>query len=137
MEISYLFAPFLGYLVAGSIKFGINTMRAKQLAFSNIGMGGMPSTHNTITSTTFFAISFGEGFNSSAAAVALMVCFIVAIDSMDLRKKIESHAALIVRELAKTSVEARNIRTKLGHKPAEVVVAWVIGAALGYILSSI
>ena len=87
----------------------------------------MPSTHNTITSSTFFAIAFGESFFSPIAAVAFMVGIIVAIDSMDLRRKMEKHAILISTELGKTNDEAKNLVTKLGHRPIEVIVAWALG----------
>ena len=132
MVISYLLAPIIGFLAAGSLKFAINTFRFRKLAFSHIGMGGMPSTHNTITSTTFFTIAFGEGLTSPITAVALMVCMVVAIDSIDLRRKMEKHAKLIALELGKVNVEAKNLRTKLGHKPIEVAVGWCLGALLGF-----
>jgi acid phosphatase family membrane protein YuiD len=134
MEVTYLLAPLIGYLTAGSLNFAINTLRVGQWAFGNIGMGGMPSTHNTITSSTFFAIAFGESFFSPIAAVAFMVGIIVAIDSMDLRRKMEKHAILISTELGKTNDEAKNLVTKLGHRPIEVIVAWALGCTVGYVL---
>ena len=137
MEIPYILAPIIGYIAAGSIKFALNTLQSKQLAFSKVGMGGMPSTHNTITSSTFFTLALGEGFNSSAAAIAFTICIIVAIDSMDLRRKLETHARLISAELGKANDEAKNIRIKLGHKPTEVLVAWALGMGIGYSLTMI
>ena len=134
MLITYLFAPIFGYLLAGGIKFALNTLVAGKLAFSNIGLGGMPSTHNAITSSTFFAIGFGEGFNAPATAVALMVCLVVGIDSLDLRRKIEQHAILICKELGKINGSAARIRTKLGHSPLEVAAGWSLGAFIGYFL---
>ena len=137
MEIPYILAPIAGYIVAGSLKFALNTWRSRQLAFSHIGLGGMPSTHNTITSSTFFTVVFVEGFYSSVSAVAFSVSIIVAIDSMDLRRKLETHALLISAELSKVSTKAKNMRLKLGHTPMEVIVAWVLGMGIGYTLSII
>ena len=132
MTVHYILAPIIGYLAAGSLKFAINTLKLRKITFATIGMGGMPSTHNTIASTTFFTIGFGEGFTSPVAAVSLMVCIIVAVDSMDLRRKIEQHAILIALELGKANEKAKNLRTKLGHKPVEVAVGWCLGAFLGF-----
>ena len=132
MTTLYILAPVVGYLVAGSLKFAINTFKLRQLAFTGIGMGGIPSTHNTIASTTFFTIGFGEGFTAPVAAVSLMVGIVVAIDSMDLRRKIEHHAILIALELGKVNEDARSLRTRLGHKPIEVAVGWSLGALLGF-----
>ena len=85
----YILAPIVGYFVAGGLKFFLNSLTYRKLAFTNIGMGGMPSTHNCICSSTFFTIGIGEGFSSPVTAVAFTVSIIVAIDSMDLRKKLK------------------------------------------------
>ena len=134
MNFVYLLAPVLGYLIAGSLKFFISSLKTKAWELSNIGMGGFPSTHNTITSSTFFTISFINGFNSPASGVALTICFIVAIDSIDLRRKLEQHASLISEELGKKNETAKNIRKKLGHDPIEVLTGWCLGAIIGYFL---
>ena len=134
MNIIFIVAPVFGYFLAGSLKFFLNGIRTKAWKLDNIGMGGLPSTHNTITSSTFFTISFIEGFDSSASGVALMICLIVAIDSMDLRRKLEKHAVLISEELGKKNEAAKNIRKKLGHSPIEVLAGWLLGVAIGYFL---
>ena len=136
MDFIYILSPLLGFLVAGGTKFLLNSFKAQKLAFSNIGMGGMPSTHNTITSSTFFTIGFGDGFDSPATAVAFMVCIIVGIDSLDLRQKIQQHAIFISKELEKLNTSEQKIRTKIGHNPKEVLMGWSIGALLGCLLSS-
>lgn len=135
MEASYLLAPIIGYFVAGSLKFSINIFKTWKWDFSNIGMGGMPSTHNTITSSTFFTLAFGEGWQSPIVAVALAVCIVVGIDSTDLRRKIESHAKVISMELGKVNEIAKNIRTRIGHSPLEVIAGWAVGAVIGYLLT--
>ena len=133
MENNYILAPIFGYLIAGLTKFLINSIKEKKWAFFKIGLGGMPSTHNTITSSTFFAIGFGEGFYAPSTAVALTLAIIVAIDSLDLRKKLEQHARIIAAELANKNEDVLKIRTKLGHTPSEVTVAWLLGASVGYL----
>ncbi len=128
MAIPYLIAPVVGYLAAGSLKFAVNSVKLRKLAVKEIGMGGIPSTHNTITSTTFFSIVFGEGFMSPVSAVAFTVCIVVAIDSVDLRRKLEDHATLLSMELGNVNNLAKNLRTKLGHRPVEVLAGWGLGA---------
>ena len=134
MEIAYLTAPVVGYLAAGSLKFAINSLKFRKLAVKEIGMGGIPSTHNTITSTSFFSIAFGEGFMSPVSAVAFTVCIIVAIDSVDLRRKLEDHATLLSLELGDVNNLAKNLRTKLGHRPLEVLAGWCLGAVCAVVL---
>ena len=101
-----------------------------------VGMGSMPSTHNTITSTTFFVLGFNEGFSSPICGVALALVIIVAIDSLDLRKKIEGHAKILFKEFSETSTTAAGLRLKLSHTVPEVLAGLVLGAAIGYCLVS-
>ena len=137
MQNNYLFVPIFGYLIAGLIKFLINSYKIKRWAFYKIGLGGMPSTHNTITASTFFSLGFGEGFYAPSTALAFTLAIIVAIDSMDLRKKLEQHARIIVAELANKNKSSTKVRTKLGHSPSEVITAWVLGAIIGYSFSQL
>ena len=42
MDLSYALTPFLAWLVAGVLKFVVNSLRAGKLAFGLIGYGGLP-----------------------------------------------------------------------------------------------
>ena len=110
-------APVVAFLTAGILKFIFNSIRLRKLAFSEIGLGNFPSTHNCIVSTTFFSIALTQGFTSPMSAIALSLCLIVSIDSLDLRNKIEGHAKLL-KELSSTD---KKIKTKIGHKIHEVL----------------
>ena len=134
MSFSYFISPFVGYLAAGSLKFAVNSLKTKRMAIERIGLGGFPSTHNTITSTTFFTIAFSEGFLSSIASVALMVSIVVAIDSIDLRRKIQGHAIIINKELEKRNSKVKPLRESLGHSPGEVLFSWIFGGILGFVI---
>ena len=135
LQLNFIAAPVLGFLLAGSIKFIINSIKVRKYALDQVGLGGFPSTHNTITSATFFTIGFSEGFGSSMATIALTLCIIVAIDSIDLRRKIETHAQIISENLRKYSNKAKEVRVKIAHHPIEVLAGWLIGASVGYCLS--
>jgi len=126
-----LCTPIIAYLVAGSLKFFLNSYRYKTPAFSNIGMGGFPSTHNTITSATSTIIGFEVGFMTIEFLICFLVLIIVAIDSVDLRQKIASHAERI-NKLDQNKLE---LRTSLGHTPFEMIGGIFIGSSLGFLLS--
>ena len=51
MDFSYALTPLLAWLVAGILKFTINSIKARQLAFGLIGYGGLPSNHSAIVSS--------------------------------------------------------------------------------------
>ena len=123
-------APVVAFLTAGILKFIFNSIRLRKLAFSEIGLGNFPSTHNCIVSTTFFSIALTQGFNSPMSALALSLCLIVSIDSLDLRNKIEGHAKLL-KELSSTD---KKIKTKIGHKIHEVLGGYLLGLILALIL---
>ena len=123
-------APVVAFLTAGILKFIFNSIRLRRLAFSEIGLGNFPSTHNCIVSTTFFSIALTQGFTSPMSALALSLCLIVSIDSLDLRNKIEGHAKLL-KELSSTD---KKIKTKIGHKIHEVLGGYLLGLILALIL---
>ena len=123
-------APVVAFLTAGILKFIFNSIRLRRLAFSEIGLGNFPSTHNCIVSTTFFSIALTQGFTSPMSAIALSLCLIVSIDSLDLRNKIEGHAKLL-KELSSTD---KKIKTKIGHKIHEVLGGYLLGLILALIL---
>lgn len=121
--------PFLAYIVAGCCKFLTNTILNRKINFRNIGMGGFPSTHNTITSTTTSAVSVIEGIDSSEFLICLTFSLIILIDSLDLRNKISSHAKNI-----NTINKNNDLREKIGHKPIEVFGGIFLGIFLGPML---
>ena len=63
MDFSYLLTPFLTWFVIGVLKFTINSIRAKKLAFGLIGYGGMPSNHSAIVSSIAALIAFRSQFD--------------------------------------------------------------------------
>ena len=133
MSLAYPLAPIAGYLVAGSLKFIVNSFRSGGFAFDRVGLGGWPSTHNTITSTVVSVTALGEGLHSPIVAVALGLALIVAIDSMDLRRKVGRHAETLKRALP-TDAEAQRLRTAIGHTPTEAASGWMVGGLLGWAL---
>ena len=137
MDLLYVSAPIIGYLGAGTIKFFLNSIKSGRWAFKDVGMGSMPSTHNTITSTTFFVLGFGEGFSSPICGVALALMIIVAIDSLDLRKKIEGHAKVLYKNFSDTNPEAAKLRLRLSHTPTEVLGGITLGAMIAYSMVTI
>ncbi|CAI8825191.1 MULTISPECIES: divergent PAP2 family protein [Methylococcus] len=58
MDIACAITPFLAWLTAGTLKFIVNSCRARRLAFGQIGYGGLPSNHSAIVSSTAALIAF-------------------------------------------------------------------------------
>ncbi|MBM7038062.1 divergent PAP2 family protein [Vibrio ulleungensis] len=135
MDLSYLITPFFAWLVAGCVKFAINSIRAKRLAFDLIGYGGMPSNHSSIVSSAAAIIAFNEGFQEPALVVAIALAFIVILDASSLRQQVGKHAQAI-NVLNKDKVE-KPLRERMGHTRLEILAGIVTGIASAWCVHNI
>ena len=133
---SYLITPFLAWLVAGCLKFLINSIKAKQLAFGLIGYGGLPSNHSAIVSSMAALIAFKEGINTPAFGVALTLAFIVLLDANSLRQAVGKHA-IAINKLAEHDPEFKKLRERMGHTKVEILAGIVVGITVGLTLGNL
>ena len=130
-DFTYIAAPILGYLVGGSLKFAVNTLRSKRAAFDQIGLGGFPSTHCSVVTSVLFLIAFREGANNAAFSVCLALCIIVSIDAIDLRRRVGQQAAAL-KDIAPDNPKVQALRDRAGHSVTEVIGGWLVGGAVAY-----
>lgn len=135
LDISYLIAPFLAWLVAGTLKFMINSLRNGKLAFGDIGYGGMPSNHSAIVSAMVALIFFKEGIGHPAFGVALTLAFIVLIDANSLRRQVGRHAAAINQ--LKSVHTAPLLRERMGHTFSEILAGVVVGIFVAMFINAV
>lgn len=136
VDASYALTPFLAWLVAGLLKFVINSIKAKQLAFGLIGYGGLPSNHSAIVSSMAALIAFKEGMGHPAFGVAITLAFIVMLDASSLRSQVGKHAALINR-LAASVKPHDTLRERMGHTAIEIAAGIVVGVGLAVAIHSL
>jgi acid phosphatase family membrane protein YuiD len=136
MNLSYLVTPLIAWLVAGSLKFLINSLKAKQLAFGLIGYGGLPSNHTAIVSSMVALIGFQEGFANPAFGVALTLTFIVILDANSLRKQVGKQAATINKIAHLTGVSG-SLRERMGHTVVEIVAGIVVGITVAWVTKTV
>lgn len=117
MDISYIITPFIAWLIAGSAKFVINSIKTKSAAFKQIGYGGFPSNHTSIVTSVAWLIAIKEGVESAALGVAIALSFIVILDATSLRIKVGAHA----RRLNTMAPEEPPLRESVGHTPIEIL----------------
>lgn len=135
MDIAYLVAPFFAWLLAGSTKFTINSIRAGSFAFAQIGYGGLPSTHSAIVSSAVVLIALREGMSHPAFGVAVTLAFIVVLDAASLRKQIGRQAKAI-NTLAKDA-EGTALRERIGHTPVEICAGLLVGAVTAWLVQMV
>jgi acid phosphatase family membrane protein YuiD len=134
----YMVTPVAAWLVAGTLKFVINSLRARRLAFGLIGYGGLPSNHSAIVASMACLIALREGVSHPAFGVALTLASIVILDAVSLRRQIGRHAQALNR-LQAQDPHAAPLRERMGHTRLEIaagivtgmVVAWLVNKALG------
>ena len=119
MDFSYALTPFMAWLVAGVMKFSINSIKAKRLAFGLIGYGGLPSNHSAIVSSMAALIALKEGIDNPAFGVAVTLAFIVILDASSLRIQVGKQAA-VINKLASESKGHKNLRERMGHTRIEI-----------------
>ena len=129
VDLSYLLTPLLAWLLAGSLKFLINSCRAGQPAFGQIGYGGMPSNHSAIVSSMAALIALKHGIDHPAFGVALTLAIIVILDASSLRRQVGKQAQAINR-LNQERTDATPLRERMGHTRWEILGGVVCGVAL-------
>lgn len=131
IDFSYAATPFLAWLVAGALKFSINSLRAGKLAFGLIGYGGLPSNHSSIVSSMAALIGFNEGIGHPAFGVTVTLAFIVFLDAASLRRQVGRHAVAINRINPKACGE-KPLRERMGHTPVEIAAGISTGIAVAW-----
>jgi hypothetical protein len=133
-EFSYLVTPFLAWLVAGILKFLINSFKARRFAFDLIGYGGLPSNHSAIVSSIATLIALKEGVDTPAFGVAIALAFIVILDAGSLRKQVGKHAVVINQLNSLATNFPLLLRERMGHTPVEILAGVITGSAVAYLI---
>ena len=137
MDLSYLVTPFIAWLVAGCLKFLINSIRAKKLAFGLIGYGGLPSNHSAIVCSMVTLIALKEGLQHPALGVAVTLAFIVILDASSLRKQVGRQATAINKLVRSSQPEQPALRERIGHTPIEILAGVLTGAGVAYLVAKV
>ncbi|MEO4048049.1 divergent PAP2 family protein [Pseudomonas sp. CAU 1711] len=133
MDFAFLVTPFCAWLCAGCIKFVINTLRARRLAFDLIGYGGMPSNHSAIVASMVALIALREGIAEPAFGVAITLAFIVLLDANSLRRQVGLHAQAI-NEVRATG---KPLRERMGHSRPEILAGLAVGAVVAWLVDQV
>ena len=130
----YLITPFAAWLVAGCLKFAINSLRAGRPAFGLIGYGGLPSNHSAIVSSTAALIALREGMAHPAFGVAVTLAFIVMLDANSLRRQIGRHAEAINKLRGESE---KPLRERMGHTRVEIAAGIITGCFVAWALNAL
>ena len=133
---AYAVAPLAAWFTAGGLKFAVNSLRARRLAFDLIGYGGMPSNHSAIVSSMAALIALREGVGSAAFGVALTLALVVMMDANGLRRQVGRQAERINRAMPPGEGE-RPLRERMGHTRPEIVAGILTGLAVAWAVNAL
>lgn len=134
-DASYFAAPFLAWFLAGCIKFSVNSIKSKSLAFNQIGYGSFPSNHSSIVTSMVALIGFREGIQEPAFGVAVTLAFVVMLDANSLRRQIGLQAKKL--NVLTISSDSEPLRERMGHTKIEIAAGIVVGFVTGFLVHCI
>ncbi|MBE6350492.1 MAG: divergent PAP2 family protein [Spirochaetaceae bacterium] len=96
--------------------------------------GGMPSSHSALVSTLCVSIGFRSGINSDIFILAFCFMLVTIRDALGVRRS-SGIQAKIINEMGRALdtekiIKFRPIKEVQGHKPLEVLVGALLGAAI-------
>ena len=125
MDLGYAVAPFMAWLLSGSTKFVINSIKSGRLAFDLIGYGVLPSTHSAIVTSVAALVVMREGLGHPAFGVAIALAFVVMLDANSLRGQVGRQAQVINR--LHEGEQEEPLRESMGHTRVEIGAGTVVG----------
>lgn len=130
MSFAYALAPLCAWLAAGATKFGLNSLRARRLAFDQIGTGGMPSSHSAVVASSAALLALRRGLEDPLFGLALTLLIIVVFDAAGLRRAVGRHA------IALNSLRSSgpSLRERIGHSGVEILAGLLVGCAVALAL---
>ncbi|MFC5650724.1 divergent PAP2 family protein [Paenibacillus solisilvae] len=143
-----LVAAFASILLAQLVKVPLHYIAARKwawgLAFST---GGMPSSHSAAVASLAAAIGIEQGVASAYFAISVVFAAIVMFDACGIRRQAGEQAVIINRLTEEfhylfhdkgkahgTGVDRKALKELLGHRPIEVFVGCLFGAAISLIM---
>ena len=136
MDVAYVIAPFTGWFIAGSLKLVINYLQSGRLVWNQLGLGGLPSNHTAVVSSTAVLIGLREGVNTALFAIAVTLAIIVILDALNLRREVGAHAAAL-NELLRGDAQRQPLREHVGHRQVEVLTGFLVGLGCALLLHAV
>lgn len=130
MNLFALTIPLVAWVIGGSVKFLMNSVRARRFAFDLIGYGGMPSNHATIVTAPLVYVFLRNGA-TEVVLLGLTLAFVVCMDAMGLRKHVARQAKEINSLRRVLKLDSPEVRERFAHTPTEIMAGIVLGACVG------
>lgn len=125
----YIVVSFISLGLSQIIKFIIEAIRNKRFNFNRLfnGMGGMPSSHSSFTSSLVTLVFLEYGGNSIYFAICLIFTLIILYDAIGIRYEVGLHAK-VLNEMSGNLY----LKDKIGHTLLEVICGAILGMLVSF-----
>ena len=137
-----LMSAIVGWFLAQLIKVIIAIVDKDKRTLGQVmfSTGGMPSSHSSAVSALCIACALGEGLDSAAFAITLVLAGVVMIDASGVRLETGKQAKIlnkIAKELFSGKPEEINLGLKelVGHTPFQVYMGCFLGIAVAVVMA--
>lgn len=132
LSLKYILIPLGTALLSQCIKIIIEYKKNKKISFMRFfnGMGGIPSTHSALVSSSSTIIYLEYGL-SPLFAVTLIFSLITIYDSMGIRYESGKQAKVI------NDITGSKLNEKIGHKPIETLAGILLGISFSILINII
>lgn len=133
-------ACVLSWIAAQGSKVVICRLVDKKWDFRRfLGLGGMPSSHSSVTCTLAVSAGIMRGFGSLEFVMALVMAIVVMTDASGVRREAGQHARVLNKILQEMMENDKGItfdtlKELLGHSPFEVLVGALLGVLVAFIV---
>jgi len=130
-----LLTGLAGWLLAQALKIPIDLFTSRKWNWALFfAVGGMPSSHSALVTSTAFAVGLHNGFDDPLFGVAVAIAMIVVYDATGIRRQAGMQAQkinILVEELLQGHpISQEHLREVLGHTPLEAVGGVLLGLAV-------
>jgi len=130
-----LIPALIAWGLAQAIKVPIEYLSTRRWNWALLfSVGGMPSSHSALVTSTAHAIGLHVGFDSPLFALAVIIAMVVIYDATGIRRQAGLHAEIIntmINDLATGHpLKDEELREVLGHTPIQVLAGTLLGLAI-------
>jgi uncharacterized protein len=131
MSYELFIVPLVAAIIAQIIKLIINGIKG-QFSWKDLNSyGGMPSSHAALVTALFAIIGYTQGWDSAAAAIALILAVLTIRDAGGFRRTLGTHAQelnQIIHSLKSTEAyKYPHLKERLGHTPLQLFFGTLVG----------
>lgn len=139
MYYPYFIIPIIAGCITQATKFLLSIVKHNKVEIKYLLTSGhMPSSHTAFVVSLTTMVGIKEGVYSMLFAITFVFSYIVIYDAMFIRTNIGHNGKVmndLIREISGIKKENYPIlRERVGHRPLEVLVGGVMGAAITSIL---